>query len=636
MVSTMALTTIKYLTLFLVCVSYVPVGAVLCTSCLYDEGVSYTINRTCLTDPSSMPTEDCTFCITAAGLYGVGNTLRVYRGCNDSVEYDWDNSCRFHKFNVVYNGYVCTCNNYNHCNTNDTDYRRCYQCNSIEDPDCYADLTNNSPVPCLTGYDNCVMETMEPYPHHDGAYDGMALYDYVKRYCSEREYGYPGLYVDYYLKSLNCFHSCGSYGCNDMADVCIIDKTIECKKCAYEADNQDTSEYACLTDPQSVSTTECYSQCYTKGWYTETGSLNIARGCDRDLSYDWLNSCHLIDGKYYVCTCNSSDYLCNGDNLGFQKCYQCDSRKDIDCVDDTIDSMELLPCVTGQSGCITEAVTPYPKSKDLTEGNENFNYVKRHCVHGVNSPYFYCKDYQSLSLQCIHACTDDGCTYKHNECTNTEDITNPITCISCEYNSASPNADKACLIDPSSSPTILCDSRCITRAYSQSGTLWIYRGCDCENEYDWKNSCKDVNVDDDGVANVCTCDNKDLCNADDSDKHLCYQCDSRTDSDCYAALIGNMPAPCLLGNTRCVTEKMEPYEEYTVGYGISAYDYIVRYCSNQSYGPEGLCRDHLGASLLCYYSCDDDGCNDIKGKSCVSQYNLGVLSLLLLFAYLQA
>ncbi|XP_070547422.1 uncharacterized protein [Ptychodera flava] len=151
------------------------VTAITCVSCVYDESVSYNQNHSCLANPTAMPTQECDndYCVTAAGYYGVDNKLRVYRGCNDSDLYDWTNDCKFFKFNTVIDGYVCICDHRNSCNSDDTAYRKCHQCDSRQDSVCYNDQNGNPAYPCLTGHNNCIMETMEPYPHHGNTYTGL-------------------------------------------------------------------------------------------------------------------------------------------------------------------------------------------------------------------------------------------------------------------------------------------------------------------------------------------------------------------------------------------------------------------------------------------------------------------------------
>ncbi|XP_070547826.1 uncharacterized protein [Ptychodera flava] len=266
-------------------------------------------------------------------------------------------------------------------------------------------------------------------------------------------------------------------------------------------------------------------------------------------------------------------------------------------------------------------MTSYEPEEPLIGDSGNFDYIRRYCSDEYQSTGFFCSDYLSVAEQCIHVCFDDGCTYRKNDCASRNNITDPISCISCEYNSEAPDSDKECLTDPYSRGTITCNSKCVTFGHSQTGKQWVYRGCDCNDQYTWTGSCKRVKIGQSDFANICTCDSENFCNADDTGNHLCYQCDSRKDRDCYTDLQRNVPSPCLAGHSGCVTEMMAPYEEFTTSHGSSSFDYVTRYCGEENYGDDGNCIDFLGTSLLCYFSCKTDGCNDDSGCRPTSALN---------------
>ncbi|XP_002740057.2 uncharacterized protein LOC100377440, partial [Saccoglossus kowalevskii] len=244
-------------------------------------------------------------------------------------------------------------------------------------------------------------------------------------------------------------------------------------------------------------------------------------------------------------------------------CYYCDSAEDDNCYDVENNLNLLLPSVTGSRYCTFETMAPYADKISTFGDNQLYNYMKRYSSDIYYGPDGICVDYNNVALRCYYSCHEEGChQYEDYQCISSIDISEPIMCVSCDYNSAAYDYNRECLTDPSSMPTTECNSTCITRAYYLDGNLQMHRGCDCNNIYtDIKNECRYTEAEGKDDIYVCTCSGEDLCNSDDSHYHQCYQCDSRNDFSCYSQYYLDSPQPCVTGHRACVTEVMEPYDQ---------------------------------------------------------------------------
>ncbi|XP_077985460.1 uncharacterized protein LOC144440083 [Glandiceps talaboti] len=172
-----------------------------------------------------------------------------------------------------------------------------------------------------------------------------------------------------------------------------------CAECSYNEWYYDTNR-DCLEAPETVSTVECNTRCYTYGYYDIFDNLRVERGCDTSNSYDWEDGCDNVDlSTYikYVCTCNDTD-SCNTDDSAYNTCYQCDKTYDSDCYDNAA-ATEALPCFTGGDNCASD-ITTYASSL-LSLGSS----VVRYCTDEDVVEPTDCRSGQA----CTYICNGDNC-----------------------------------------------------------------------------------------------------------------------------------------------------------------------------------------------------------------------------------
>ncbi|XP_077867855.1 uncharacterized protein LOC100377086 [Saccoglossus kowalevskii] len=225
-------------------------------------------------------------------------------------------------------------------------------------------------------------------------------------------------------------------------------------------------------------------------------------------------------------------------------------------------------------------------------------------------------------------------------------------CIKCEYDEswASIFSDYDCVTNPGSMETATCSTTCYTWAYYSEDLykkrakfdtklcygwqvllfssnfifivcflytlvgqydLKVERGCaSLEQNSTWSaNQCDEYDdVDSSESAYVCTCDYEDSCNADDSDYHQCYYCETKVnDYTCKNDLVNNHePIACLTGHSGCGTR--------TVAYNTWLFtDDAERYCTDEeTTDADGDCTTDNSGFETCLYYCSGNACNDIE------------------------
>nr|XP_006822884.1 PREDICTED: uncharacterized protein LOC100375097 isoform X4 [Saccoglossus kowalevskii] len=191
-------------------------------------------------------------------------------------------------------------------------------------------------------------------------------------------------------------------------------------------------------------------------------------------------------------------------------------------------------------------------------------------------------------------------------------------CIKCEYDEswASIFSDYDCVTNPGSMETATCSTTCYTWAYYSEDLFGQYdlkveRGCaSLEQNSTWSaNQCDEYDdVDSSESAYVCTCDYEDSCNADDSDYHQCYYCETKVnDYTCKNDLVNNHePIACLTGHSGCGTR--------TVAYNTWLFtDDAERYCTDEeTTDADGDCTTDNSGFETCLYYCSGNACNDIE------------------------
>ncbi|XP_070547467.1 uncharacterized protein [Ptychodera flava] len=185
-------------------------------------------------------------------------------------------------------------------------------------------------------------------------------------------------------------------------------QSLECVSCDYDEVWYDTNR-ACLTDPSSITTVSCDTQCYTYAYYessvfSDAPVLNVKRGCATSNQFaDLDNECDnravysIYEG--YVCTCNDTD-SCNAVDTGYHRCHQCNTDDDSTIMPCEANDDNLHPCLGGEQEC--GALRVDYDSWVFTD------VTYRYCTSDTADDGGDCED-DTLSRNCAYSCREEGC-----------------------------------------------------------------------------------------------------------------------------------------------------------------------------------------------------------------------------------